>query len=240
MYEVHVRQTTNFVPRPLAELNDCILAVTSLPAATRNNTLTPMERISISLTLDTRLQIVAREASPSWSYERKFICEYDSQRRVSVPEGVGMYDVYPNRMVTQGYNVLRLVRILLCEEIIGLCEALDAETEAACERARLVIVDMAREICASAPQMTNCEVAARSKIVVQGGMHTHTQSHILDVYVLIFGLYVVAWSRSCPVSYSVWAVGQLQHIAEHFVIREAAVVLGMLRAPDGSDRHESW
>lgn len=223
------------------KLNECILEVTGLPDETRNRMLSPQERISRSAVLDRRLEQVALEAAPPWSYERKFVSGYDA--RVSLPDGICMYDVYPNRMATQGFNVLRLVRILLCEEIIGLCENFDDSESEACQRARLVIVEMAREICASAPQMTNCDFAARHKIpsgAVPGMMHTHTQSHILDVYVLIFSLYMVAWSRNCPVEYSIWAISQLQHIAEHFVIREAAVVLAMLRAPDGKDRKESW
>lgn len=237
----HARQFVD-TEYPKWKLNECILEVTELPDETRNRSLTAQERMSRSAVLDARLEQVALEAAPSWSYERKFVSGYD--QRVSLPEGICMYDVYANRMMTQGFNVLRLVRILLCEEIIGLSGDLDdPKSEVAYERARAVIVEMAREICASAPQMTNCDFAARHKLpsgTAPGMAHTHTQSHILDVYVMIFSLYMVAWSRNCPIDYSIWAVGQLQHIAEHFVIREAAIVLGMLRAPDGKDRKEAW
>jgi hypothetical protein len=142
------------------------------------------------------------------------------------------------------WNVLRITRIQLCEEIIETCGTLDdEESKAQSERAKVVIVEMIREICASVPQMTNCEFAAKHKLPVgsaPGSLHTHTMSHILDVYILIFSLYVVAWSRNCPPSARDWTIGQLEHIAEHFGIKEAAVILSYLREQESVKRVDPW
>ncbi|KAF2034692.1 hypothetical protein EK21DRAFT_55719 [Setomelanomma holmii] len=216
---------------PKWRLSECILEVTDLPNEIRNRTMTVQERIARSVTLDRKLETIALEASPAWSYERKFVSGHD--QRTLVPDGFfPLYDVYPNRMETQMWNVLRLTRIQLCEEIVDTCTALDDEdSKLQSERAKLAIVQMIREICASVPQMTNCEFAARHKLLAGTNHrqpHTHTLSHILDVYILIFSLYVVAWSSYCPTAARDWTIGQLEHIADHFSIKEAAVVLDYL------------
>jgi hypothetical protein len=224
---------------PKWRLSDCILEVTNLPLA-----MTPQQRVTKSGDLDRKLEIVALEAGPAWSYKRKFVSGYD--KRVFVPDGFfPLYDVYPDRMITQMWNVLRVTRIQLCEDIIECCATLqDAESAAQLKRAKHAVVEMIREICASCPQMTNCDFAARQKLpedAVLGSQHTHTMSHILDVYVLIFSLYVVGWARSCPPVARDWALGQLKHIAEHFSIKEAGLVLEILgKQEEAEERIDPW
>jgi hypothetical protein len=219
---------------PKWRLSDCILEVNNLPPA-----MSPQQRVTKSACLDRKIEIVALEARPAWSYERKFVSGHD--KRVLVPDRFfPLYDVYPNRMITQMWNVLRIARIQLCEDIIESCATLhDAESIAECERAKQAIVDMIREICASCPQMTNCDYVARHK-VVSGLSHTHTMSHIFDVYILLFSLYVVGWSRNCPPEARAWALGQLKHIREHFGIREAGIILYILREQETGKRVDPW
>ena len=185
---------------------------------------------------------MAIEAGPAWSYERKFVSGHD--RRVIVPDGFfPLYDVYPNRMITQMWNVLRLTRILLCEEVVESCAtSADSESEAQSDRSKLTILEMIREICASVPQMTNCDFAARHKLPNgnNGPQHTHTMSHILDVYILVFSLYVVTWSRNCPPAAREWTIGQLRHIADHFGIKEAAIILDILKKQEPEERLDPW
>jgi hypothetical protein len=219
---------------PKWRLGDCILRANSLPLA-----MSPQQRVTKNACLDRKLEIVALEARPAWSYERKFVSGHD--RRVLVPDGFfPLYDLYPNRMVTQMWNVLRIARIQLCEDIVESCATLqDAKSIAERERAKQAVVDMIREICASCPQMTNCDYVARHK-VVPGLPHTHTVSHILDVYILLFSLYVVSWSRNCPRQAREWALGQLEHIREHFGIREAGMILKILREQETEERVDPW
>jgi hypothetical protein len=228
---------------PKWRLSDCVLDVTDPPEAMRQRTMSAQERVARNITLDLRLESVALEAGPAWSYERKFVSIHDP--RVLVPDGFfPVYDVYPNRTITQMWNVLRLTRIQLCEDTIDSCVGLDdAESKAELERARQVIVEMIREVCASCPQMINCDFAARHKLpdnIPSGSHHIHTMSHTLDVYILIFSLYIVAWSRHCPPEARDWSVKQLEHIADHFGIKEAANILSILRKQGPEKRGNIW
>jgi len=65
-------------------------------------------------------------------------------------------------------------------------------------------------------------------------------SHSLDIYIVIFSLYVVAWAHYCPVVAKNWAVEQLEHIADHFCIKEAASILVILRKQQGGVTEHSW
>jgi hypothetical protein len=226
---------------PKWRLSDCVLEVTNLPEEVRN--MSPRDRIARNASIDRRLEIIALDAGDAWSYERKFVSGHD--QRASVPDSFfPLYDIYPDRTITQMWNTLRIVRIQLCEDIISDCTSLDdTESVAELERANQVLVEMSREICAACPQMTNCSLAARNKLpsgAVLGSHHTHTMSHILDVYVIIFSLYVVAWAPHCPAAAREWATGQLEHIAEHFGIKEAANILDILRKQDGAAYGNTW
>ncbi|KAF1845687.1 uncharacterized protein K460DRAFT_312336 [Cucurbitaria berberidis CBS 394.84] len=225
---------------PKWTLSGVMLDVADLAAEMRRGTLTPEERVARSLDKDQELQTVALEAAPAWTYDRKFVSGHDS-RVVALD---GFFDVYPNRMITQMWNVLRLTRILLGEEIVESCmKSQDQESEAQSNRAKVTIIEMTREICASVPQMTNCDFAARHKLPGGGlsspsSQHTHTMTHILDVYILIFSLYVVAWSRNCLPTTREWTVKQLQHIADHFGIKEAGIILDILKKQQQEERKD--
>jgi hypothetical protein len=228
---------------PKWRLSECILEVTDLPNQMRNRAMSFEQRVAKCANLDRKLETVALEASPAWSYQRKFVSGHD--KRVLVPNGFfPLYDVYPNRMITQMWNVLRITRIQLCEEIIEVCTTLqDAEHVAELGRAKQAIVEMIREICASCPQMTNCDFAARHKLpddAAPGSIHTHTMSHILDVYILLYGLYVVAWSCNCPPAARDYALGQLEHISQHFGIKEAAMIREILIKQETEECVDPW
>ena len=127
----------------------------------------------------------------------------------------------------------------LCEEIVessAVCQ--DEESALLSQRATVAMSLMIDEICASVPQMTDCEGAARSKLPANTDasipLHGHTLSHFLDNYILIYALYVAGWSRSCQTRQRAWIIAQLVHIGEHFRVREAALVAKM-QCSDGDD-----
>jgi hypothetical protein len=211
--------------------------VTDLAAEMRRGTMRSEERIARTVELDQKLELAALASSPAWTFERM---SYPKDHRPkSVPDDSFLaYDVYPDRMMTQMWNVLRLTRILLCEELIESCtHSSDPNSAILSERATLAVLKLVREICASVPQMTDCNFAAKHKLSSgsTSKTHTHTMPHILDVYILIFSLYVVAWSRTCPRPTHDWALAQLQHIASHFEIRESAVILEILKKQEKED-----
>lgn len=216
---------------PKWKLSEVILESTDVEAETLFLRSTSSTLCSKNREVDRKLQEVALEAGPAWTYERKFISGHDPRR--IVPDGFfPLYDVYPNRTITQMWNVLRLTRIILCEQVVEAFSLVEDEhSKQQKEDAQLAITSMIREILASVPQMTNCDFAARHKLPPDSslGRHAHTMSHILDVYVLIYPLYIVAWSRNCPPEARDWTMKQLNHIAEHFGIKEASFVIDILR-----------
>lgn len=179
---------------PKWKLGGIMLEVTDLAGKMRKVELLLENMIARIAELDRELEVVALEAGLAWSYERLIVPNHDPG--TNFPDGfVPLYDVYPNRMITQMWNILRLTRIILREGIIESC-SLSSHTgsEAQSARTKLAIIDVVREICASVPQMTNCDYATRHKLSTDStsAHHSHTMSHILDVYVLIFSLYIVA------------------------------------------------
>lgn len=240
---------------PKWQLSGLILETTDLVAEMRCGILTPEERVEKSLSIDRDLEALALAASPKWPCHHKHFSDSDTRKGL-LPDGFPrLYTVYPTRTITQMSNVLRLTRILLCEEIIASCAALSPTTAiqsstataaaaAAAAHAATAKANLSRavrEVCASVPQMTDCEGAARPKLPPLhttssagrdkgiGKHHTHTTSHILDVYVLVFSLYVVASTPHAEVAVKEWSVQQLEHVSAHFGVREAGVMVGILR-----------
>ncbi|KAG9196577.1 hypothetical protein G6011_01698 [Alternaria panax] len=227
---------------PKWKLSGLMLEVTDLASEMRKGCMTTEERIAKSAHFDQELELIALQASPVWTFERRSLHNVDDARLV--PEGFPLvYDIYPDRMVTQMWNVLRIARMLLCEEIISSCAmSSDPEMEAQSDRSRSAILNLVQEMVASVPQMTDCDLVAKDKLPTgsTGKQHTHSMPHILDVYILIFSLYVVAWSKSCPKAAVDWSVKQLRHIADHFAIKEAATILDILTKQKMEDCVDPW
>lgn len=192
--------------------------------------LSPWENIKRCTNLDKELEKISEEASPAWSRKRIFTSGGDTNPRVLDH----YYDIYDSRITTQMWNSLRISRLLLCEEIIESATAFQDEGSVfLSERAKAAISQIISEICASVPQMTDCVGAARSKLPLNvnacDSSHGHTLSHFLDNYVLLYALYVGAWSRSCPTRERIWITSQLKYISEHFRIKEALLVANILQ-----------
>jgi hypothetical protein len=238
---VHAAQFVN-TDYPKWKLSGLMLEITDLAAEMRQGCMTIEERIAKSAYFERKLEAVALEAGPDWKCERRILSDVDGKRLV--PDGFPLVcDVYLDRSVTQMWNVLRISRMLLCEEIIVSCAASsDPETTAESDRAKKAILDVVQEMVASVPQMTDCDLVAKHKLPdgSTGTQHTHSMPHILDVYILIFSLYVVAWSKSCPQAAREWSVKQLQHIADHFAIKEAAVILDALKKQKLEEAIDPW
>ncbi|KAF2438493.1 hypothetical protein P171DRAFT_162287 [Karstenula rhodostoma CBS 690.94] len=234
---VKIREhTANFtdISHPKWLLSGITLKVTDLLSEITTCALTAEERVRRCIVLEKQLEIIDNEAPPKWSYERIYITGYQEDRTLD-----GYYDIYASRMDTQMWNVLRFMRIVLCDEIIESCANADDKTsQRAMETAALVV----REVCATVPQMTDCNGPAIHKLPTGSSahLHTHTLSHFLDTYILLLGLYAAAWSRGCPERARVWIIGQLDRISEHFGVKEAATVATILKMQDRKARTGPW
>ncbi|KAF2646095.1 putative C6 transcription factor [Massarina eburnea CBS 473.64] len=219
------------------------LQVTNLMSEIENGNLSPRDKIKKSTKLDEEFAQISHEASPYWTYRRVYISAGGRSDRILDD----FYDVYDSRMTTQMWNVLRLTRILLCEGIMEASSAAhDEESFQYSQRAATVIETSIREICASVPQMTDCGGAARHKLppgAPTTDSHGHTLSHFLDIYILLFALYVAAWSPSCSARSRIWIARQLEWMATHFGVKEAVIVSeapGVRDVDAGSGRQRPW
>ena len=223
------------VSHPKWRLTGITLEVTRLLSNIMKKSLTMEERMNRCVELEHQLGIIDREASPKWSYKRFYVKEEEHHDTTLD----GFYDVYSSRIDTQMWNVLRFMRIILCDEVIECAPDVDSEaSKSAYQTAALVV----QEICAAVPQMTDCKGPARHKLPPgsRASSHSHTLSHFLDVYILLLGLYAAAWSRACPPKAKSWIITQLEIMAEHFGMKEAASVATILKKQDDKNRMGPW
>lgn len=223
------------VSHPKWRLTGITLSITTLVSNITKNCLKAEERIHECVQLERKLGIIDREASPKWSYKRYYVKEGEYNDKTLN----GYYDVYASRLNTQMWNVLRFMRIILCDEIIECTPDADNEVSKSAYKTAALVV---QEICATVPQMVDCEGPARQRLPngSKGSSHAHTLSHFLDVYILLLGLYAAAWSRACPPKTKRWIVTQLERMAEHFGMKEAASVAAILKKQDSKTRMGPW
>lgn len=222
------------ISHPKWKLTEITLKITNLFSEISNSHLTADERVRRCVVLERQLEIIDKEAFPKWSYERVYVEKGQADTTLN-----GYYDVYASRTETQMWNVLRFMRIALCEEIIESCANADDQTS---QHALDTVALVVQEICASVLQMTGCNGPAKHKLPAGSSTdgHNHTLSHFLDTYILLFGLYAAAWSRGCPKEARIWIIKQLDRTAEHFGVKEAATVVAILKMQDGKTKTGPW
>ena len=132
------------------------------------------------------------------------------------------YDTYPDHLVTQTWNVLRVMRILL-NDIIRAHHVLrdtessrnESSSRSCCIATR--IDDIVKDICATVPQYTEHTITTpRSKV--------YCTTQRLRCYTLIFPLYVGGLYASSMTQIKPWIVKQLRCMANELGIRNASVV----------------
>ncbi|KAH8651818.1 hypothetical protein BGZ60DRAFT_184857 [Tricladium varicosporioides] len=97
-----------------------------------------------------------------------------------------------------------------------------SELHTLAQQVQQTIATQAREVCASAPQYIDCSNVSSCHGENQ---HHHTPQHLLDVYTLMFPLYVAATSDP---TIKWWVTEQLRYVREHFGIRNAGLVTTVL------------
>lgn len=227
---------------PNWRLMDLMITYANLGSNLRRGTLSSEVFIKQLLELDANFQALDRDMPPSWHYSVTPL-EYRSERTFDY-----YFNTYPDRNVSQGRNALRLVRILLNECLLQYYSAPPPNDEhlEVMKTAQYNIQTMAGGICASVPEYVDCNGAARERLspsetspprtqtsnhiierIPQRNNHSHTRSHQLDCYTLIFPLYVAGKSNALP-GLRGWIIRQLQYISSHFYVRTAASVAQIL------------
>ncbi|KAF3044769.1 hypothetical protein E8E12_010453 [Didymella heteroderae] len=227
------------------KLSNVLMDVLDLIADIRTD-LAPETKAARCTILENRLETIANEAPPVWSYER-VVAPPEHRKQIFPDDLPPLYDTYPNRAVLQTWNVLRLLRILVYEELVSHCPMPAVPTKLP---QTSFITPTIQQICATVPHITDCSLLASHRLPPGSpGQHSglpfpgppHTIPHILEAFILIFPLYVAAWSRYCSSSTRDWILDQLKHIATHFGIPEAGIVRDiLLREVETRDNAISW
>jgi hypothetical protein len=237
----HMAQFTD-TSDPKWKMSGLVLEFTDLMSSLRKGEISEETRVQKCIELNDELEEISKVAPLLWSYKRRFVAANESHSGVLN----GFYDVYSDRIATQRSNVLRILRLFLCKEVVtSLATRDDPDARLQAQRASTAATTMIQEVCASVSQMTDCEGAAQHKLpsasITPGySRHNHTLSHLIDAYVLIFPLYIACWSRACTDEVRAWIIEQLDRIAEHFGIKEARKVVEILQRPNDSSEGGPW
>lgn len=135
----------------------------------------------------------------------------------------GHFDMYPDHFITQTWNVLRIMRILLNDIVCSYCTpkstwSYDNVFHSPEYSTGIATIDMlAKEICASAPQYTGHQNADHE-------INAYSESQRLQCYTLLFPLYVAGKYASPTTIVKPWIVKLLRLMANEIGIRNADAV----------------
>jgi hypothetical protein len=227
---------------PKWHLTDLMICYANLRSNMSRNIISAEDYVKASLKLEAQLQALSDRMPPSWRYETT-ILEHDSDRVYE-----DRVDTYLDRHVTQTWNVIRLVRILLNQSVLQHCSrsggnCLTESYLSWIQKRRDVVAQLARDICASVPQYLDCYRAGRAHESAQGVTVVPEQdckvfggvcqlvsaSRLLNCYSLIFPLYIVGSTTSSTSNMKPWVIRQFCCMAEHYGIRKAELVASILK-----------
>jgi hypothetical protein len=218
---------------PKWRLMDLMVKYTDLQAEISESHLSVALAVQRSLELDRQYEALFLDVPPAWQYETT-ITDIASERILE-----HRFDTYSARHITQTWNVLRLIRILLNEFVLN--NHFEARaTDILAQITTKNIEKLGRDICASVSQYVDCLGAARNKLAssISEPDHSHSPNQNFDCYTLIFPLYVAAHSKCMPIDLKTWVIKELHHIGSHFSIRNAELVARMLE--DGTGEVNPW
>ena len=213
---------------PKWRITDLFSQYANLRLAAKQGRLWGPDLIMQALDLDQRFVSVQEDLPAPWKYERIYVNESSDKLLERY------YDVYSDHYITQTWNILRLDRILLQDLIRqeyvapspGSCE--EAFLSYFADRAKTSIDTLAGEICSSVPQFIPYNSNGRDR-------SCYTDIQKLQCHTLLFYLYVAARFASHNSYIKPWVIKQLRYMSEDMSIRDADVVLNVLKQPEQPD-----
>lgn len=220
--QAHINQNLD-CGDPKLRFADLMLEYANFTSNIRNGNISGIELIREAMELDGEIKALTLELPLRWQCSTTYL-EHKSDMYFD-----RHFDFYPVPRVCQARNLLRVIRILLNQSLVEHCSAShpDDKRLKLSAMAHENIELLAREICASVPQYMDCDGAARHRLAAKGSSHRHTHTHELDVYSLIFPLYVAARSEAVP-DLRPWAIKLLHYMGDHFHLRNAEVAAQIL------------
>lgn len=194
----------------------------NLRGAIQDGCLSSSDIIARATELDLESTSLAKHMPSTWLYITAYLEE--ASERVFEKH----YDTYPDHFVTQTWNVLRVMRILLNDIIRAHYVYVSRDTESlkneSSSRSSYIatrIDDIAKDICATVPQYTEHKITTpRSKV--------YCTTQRLRCYTLLFPLYVAALYASSASQIKRWTIKQLRFMSDDMGIRNASVVAEIL------------
>jgi hypothetical protein len=146
---------------PRWRLSDLLVRYANIRSEIRRDLLSSDECIEVAMELDVELQAPDLDMPPSWQYSTTLL-DHRSDRALNLH-----FDSYPDGSVSQIRNFLRLIRILLNETLIEYYLASPTRHKylALIAVAHDNIETLVNEIYACVPQYTDCDGAARHRLL---------------------------------------------------------------------------
>ena len=211
---------------PKWRISGLVVEYANLKGAVQDGCLRSSNVIALAQELDLEFVLLAKHMPSNWLYSTTYL-EKASERVFEQ-----RYDTYSDHLTTQGWNVLRIMRILLHDMIRAKYASRGTKSlnspSSRCDpsTANSRIDDIAKEICATAPQFTgNGKTTPRSK--------TYCTTQRLQCYTLLFPLYVAALYASSTTQIKPWVIKQLRFMSDEMGIRNASLVREILERDEG-------
>ncbi|KAL8953112.1 MAG: hypothetical protein Q9222_000995 [Ikaeria aurantiellina] len=170
--------------------------------------------------LDARLRRLALEMPSTWQPETTEVAQACDEALET------HFDVYPDHFVSQTWNVLRVMRILLNVAPSSQGTLATESSAVGIPKINSTIVDsLATDICASVPHLLRRQA---------GKYRRFPGPEKCRIYTLIFPLYVAAIYASPSTLIKPWVVKQLSYMSEVVGIRQARDVANILTRNDGT------
>ena len=212
---------------PKWRFSGLVVKYANLKGAVQDGCLSRSEIIARATELDLEFMSLATTMRSAWRYDTVYL-EKGSERVFDQ-----RYDMYQSHLVTHGWNVLRVMRILVNDVIRAHRVSRDtglsrngSASQTPCI-ASSCIDGLAREICASAPQVAGHENTTSSS-------KADFPTQRLRCYALLFPLYVAALHASPATQIKPWIIKQLHFMSDERGIRNASVVADILERGAGT------
>lgn len=213
---------------PKWRLSGIIVKYTWLEGDIRDGRVVGPNLLARATALDDEFASLARDMPPSWRYVTAYL-EVTSDQELELH-----WDTYLSYSITQTWNVLRIMRMLVNDMIAEHCSTDDHHFGCNIPRRRsaedttAIIDSLARDICASAPQYTRYHGAISPDRAITASMK-------LNCYTLLFPLYVAASYASSKTRIRPWVIKQLHYMKDEINLRNAAALVEIVETKPDTD-----
>ena len=210
---------------PKWQISGLVVKYANLKGAIQDGCVSSSDVLVRATELDHEFLSLANHMSSTWLYSET----YSEEASDRVFEKY--YATYRDHFITQGWNVLRVMRILLNDIVRTYrdskpTESFDAPSSSGNSSNPIDCIDgIAKEICATAPQFMKYENTTPNS-------NAYSTSQRLRCYTLIFPLYVAGLYASSATEIKPWIVKQLRFMFHEIGIQNASVVAEILERGD--------